>query len=445
MRKLSKDEIKEIKNIDGINNRKNFIQDIIIKEWSKTGKGLIQSYTGSGKSVLITKIILALHNKPDFDFIIVVPTTKLKEDFESIVLKYQLKNVFVTTIQSLSKRVKNGESISTKLFIIDEAHWCANSNSEFFSEILPSVNYKYVICTSATYEKNHLEYFKNLGLEIVFDLPHETGYSLQLLPDYITYCLGVNLTNSEKIEYIKLQKEYDNLLNFFARYDVNSPIGCISAVAKGKELVKYGGEYITGVDHAKRVGEALEVKPGVVIGLAMKWFGITSKRASLLNSCEELVNTSIDILKGVDEKIIVFAAGKESANYVAEKIGGLPYHSGLTNTKNKKNLISFESGENNYLITAKKLDQGYDLRELRLGLQFAYTSKKLQFKQRKGRVSRFDPNNPEKISVFICLYVKDFTDFNGNTVYSQQLKWLKSALYGQQFVEWIKDKSEIII
>ena len=105
MRKLSKDEIKEIKNIDGVNNKKDFLQSIIIKEWSKTGRGLIQLYTGSGKSILVTKIILGLHNKPDFDFLIVVPTTNLKDDFEDKVLKYSLKNVTVTTIQSLSKKI----------------------------------------------------------------------------------------------------------------------------------------------------------------------------------------------------------------------------------------------------------------------------------------------------------------------------------------------------
>lgn len=442
MRKLTRAEITQVNNIPEVNDKKNYIQDLILQEWNKTGKGLIQCYTGFGKGHLIRKLIHAIHKKnPKFNFTVVVPTTNLKDDFES----QNFPNTTVTTIHSFSRKIKLGTIPKMDVIIVDEAHTCANENSEFFSEVLPKTDYTHIFCTSATYEDNHLKYYKELGLEIIFDIPVEDGYKLKLVPEYVTYCLGVKLTPEEQRKYVVIQNEYDYYISLFSRYDIRNPTGALQAVLKGKSTVKYDGYTCTGEEHAVRIGQVLEKDKGAVIGNAMKWMGTTSKRASFLSSSENLVKGTLYILKRIKEKTIVFCGDKKCIKYLCDNLpGALPYHSGLTAKQNKENLRKFESGEALFLLTLKKLDAGYNLEDLRIGLQNGYTSKKLQFTQRSGRIKRYDKNNPNKVSVFICLYVDDFM-YDGKLIKSQQKKWLQNSLKGRSFVEWIDNVDEIII
>lgn len=446
--KLSLKDIREIKSIEGINNRKDKLQDNIIQAWGENNrKGLVSGFTGFGKSYLVTKAIKLINTtNPEYVIHIIAPTTKLVDDFNKNINKYNLQNTTVHTIHSYSKYIKENGSRNTDVLIIDEAHTCANVNSEFFSEVLPNTNYKNILCLSATFEDNHLKYFNNLGLDIISDIPIEDGLRMNLIPDYITYCIGVNLTEEEKIQYIKFQKQYDNYLNYFKQYDFDNPIGAITAViAKKGKLIKYQGVQGNSEFHAKRIAEYLKVSHGTVIGIALKWIALTSQRARFLNNSENLVKGSSIILSRIQEKTIVFCSGKDSIKYIQNKLPlSTPYHSGLSDKTNIKNLDEFENGNKLYLLTAKKLDQGYNLENLRLGLQFGYTSKKLQFIQRRGRIGRFDPNNPEKVSVLICVYVKDFIH-DGVVIKSQQLKWLKSALIGSNYVEWIENLEDIKI
>ena len=48
MLKLSKDEIKEILKLPTVNERKSYIQTIILKEWIFQKKGILELFTGFG-------------------------------------------------------------------------------------------------------------------------------------------------------------------------------------------------------------------------------------------------------------------------------------------------------------------------------------------------------------------------------------------------------------
>ena len=448
MRKLSKIEINEINKISDVNKKKDLLQSIIISEWNKTKKGLISAFTGMGKSICILKIIQQFNiDFPNEDVIIISPFTKLRDDFQDKISKFGLKNTKSVTLQSYSAEIKRGEIKTTSLLIVDESHTCANIESEFFSKVLPKTNYKYIACFSATYEDNHLRYYSELGLELLFDITVEQGFTLKMVPDSITYCLGVKLTPEEEIQYLKIQSEYDGYISYFSQFDPNNPIGLIRALSQSKnKKIHYQGFDCTSKDHSIRIGNQFDVNPGSLIGTSMKWMGCTSRRASFLNNSKNLIAAAIYILKKIDEKVLVFCSGKENIKYMMSQLPkSVGYYSGMTEKQLKESLNKFENEDYLYMLSVRKLDLGYDKADLRIGLQYNYSSKKVQFIQRSGRFKRFDPKNPSKYSVFIALYIDDFIDKNGKLILSPQKKWLKSSLRNRNFIEWLSHPDEIKI
>ncbi len=446
MRKLTRDDFSKISKIEGVNPKKDIIQNMMIEEWWKTKNGLIESYTGSGKSVMISKLVKRINREyPDYNILIVSPTSKLEDDFNKKIQEFDLKNTTSITTKSCAIRIKNNGELNVDVLIIDEAHRVGNEASEFYSQIIPNSNYKFLLCCSATFEYNHIKYFESLNVHLLFKFSLEDGYKLGLVPDYTTYCLGINLTENEKIAYSKIQKEYDNYVAFFSQYDPTNPIGAIMSVVqkKGKKI-NYEKLYLTSEQHAKRIGETLEMKPGIIIGIGMKWLGCVNRRTTFLNNSENLFKGALHILKNiVKDQILVFAPNKEQAKTLqAQLLNSAYYFSGISEKKLKQIFSDFENEITKYLISVKALDEGIDIPHLRLGLQYSYSSKKTQFGQRSGRTNRYDPDDLSKQSFFICLYVEDF-EIDGIKIISQQKKWLQNSLKGRNFVVWCKSINEI--
>ena len=91
-------------------------QDIGIEEYRKTGNGTLAWCTGMGK----TRAALIIQDKviekiPDASFIVIVPTTALKDQWQQLI--NPTYNVKVITIQSL---ISKKESLECRLLIVDE-------------------------------------------------------------------------------------------------------------------------------------------------------------------------------------------------------------------------------------------------------------------------------------------------------------------------------------
>lgn len=441
---LTNEEIKYINNLKFINLKKNYIQKKIVTEWEKNNyKGVFTGYTGMGKSWTISLAIKHINEKfPEYNVIILSPTNHLEENFNNLISQFNLKNTTSSTIQSFIKKTKEGLVTDYEVIIVDECHWISSDTSQFFSKILPNTEYKAFLGCTATLEKSNREYYSNLNIPLFFEIDGSTGYKLGLVPDISILCIGVNFTESEKKEYIKISKEYDNIISFFSQFDVSKTVQCIFSVVQKKGVkINYNGVYTTSDEHAKVISEALDVPKYTVIGLGMKWMGIVNKRTQLLNNAINLFKGASHILNNIiTESCLVFCPSIENAGDLSEVVpNSVEYHSKISTKKRQKNIEKFEKGEVRNLLTIKALDQGYNLENLRYGLQYSYTSKKLQFTQRSGRLWRFDKNNPDKESFFICLYIDDFM-WEDKLIASQQKKWLQNSLKSQSFVEWIEFK-----
>lgn len=87
--------------------------------------------------------------------------------------------------------------------------------------------------------------------------------------------------------------------------------------------------------------------------------------------------------------------------------------------KKIKELILKEYKENkfNILITAQALNEGYNENSINMAIFLARSRSFVTQKQRRGRTTRIDENNANKLAVSINLFIKDTVDEN----------WLKSA------------------
>lgn len=447
MRKLTKQEVYHINSIQGINLKKDYIQNLVLTEWVKIQKGCLVAFTSFGKNYLINKILHLFNiKKPDYKVLIIVPRDFLKESIEADIQKFGFKNIEVAIVNSLANRlVKKDTTEYYDLVICDELHNLCGEFSLYFSQVIPRLGYKYFFGCSATLEKEHIKYLKNNDLEVFFDIPIEDGYKCSLVPDYNIWNIPVQMTDSEKIQYVKIQNEYHSLVAKFSTYDVDNPTRAITSCLGTKNAkIKYEGIEATSIEHATRIAEVLEKTPGQVIGLAMLWRGIQTKRRVFLNNCVNSVTMTSKLIKKLDDQVLVFCASIDIANklYKQTPNSGV-YHSKISDKKRTAFKEDFINGKLKVLFVCNSMKEGFSYNKLKYVIRQGFNSKSLDLVQIVGRILRFDKNNPTKEAHLFHIYVEDFIDMFGNTQKSQQKKWLQSGLKGKNFVSWIDSIEEI--
>ena len=123
-------------------------QDECIQNWIKSkGKATCVAATGFGKTRIATKLIGKLLNKRgNLSIFIVVPTTTLKEQWETLLDK--LGFGLNCTVEVINTAIKSNHICD--LLIIDEAHRAA---ADTFSSIFVKTKYTYILCLTATIER----------------------------------------------------------------------------------------------------------------------------------------------------------------------------------------------------------------------------------------------------------------------------------------------------
>lgn len=448
MRKLSLQEIEEIKSIEGINNRKDHLQNIVIKEWFKSPRGCLEAFTAFGKTHSTLKIIKILNQQqPTSTICIIVPSIDLKNDFVKSINSYQLKNVEVHVVNSFSmKIVKENLHLKYDLLVVDELHTLCNENSTYFSEIIPRVEYKYFIGLSATLEDSHKSYLSKYNLDIFFSISNEDGYRCNLIPDYQIYNIPVQFNLEEKKKYIKIQKEYNTIVNQFSVANLERPLDAINAcLGSSKKRKKYKGVDAYPKEHAEEIAQLMDRDVGAVMFRAMQWQMLVGKRRTLLNNCIASIQMAMNVATIINKPAIIVCASIDVINIVLQYLpNSLPFHSKLPAKERNKNKDAFTKGEIKYLLVVKGLKMGYNKDDLEIMVRQGFTSKALDLIQFRGRLLRTDKNNSNKSVVLVHVYVDDF-EYDGIKYKSQQRVWLQNALQGMSFVEWVDNINQIEI
>lgn len=393
IRKIKKEEREHVLSFSSLNERKDYLQDIQIKELAQEKKVIYELATGFGKSYLGVKAIKRCLNKFGGSAVITVPDLRLKASWEKDL--EGIDNCYIYVVNSLTIQNKPVPD-DVIIAIYDEAHHYANPDSMFFSQAIKKVKAKYQACFSATLNEKQKKYLYTLGFHYKWEIPLEECLKLELVIPYQIYNIPVQFTEEEKREYVKIQDEYNNHLHYFEQYlavsNVNTNLASVLATSllpkynsKATEVKFMGVVYKSPLQLASTIAAVVNVKEGVLMYHAKKWQGYRTKRNNLLHNAFNklaLANQLLNLVK--DEKAVVFTNTKINAEKIVklDKKNRRGYYSGNDHHSILQSFFDFEFP---HLIAIKKVDEGQLDNEVRIGISLNHESESRRKIQQLGK------------------------------------------------------------
>src|ERR1051325_616620 len=437
-RRLNQKEIDHIKTLSDVNEKKSFIQGIIIEEFKKWRKGFITCYTSFGKGYTFGKIIQGVNKKnPHFTHCFVSDAKVINEQFrENYVQEWNLKHVEDFVINSYIK-VKKGEKRSYDCVYMDELDlFC---NGEQFKKAIALTECKGLLGGTATLTKKQIQFLEAQGLKYLFEPPIEEAVLLGLVPDYRKLNLKVELSYKDRNLYASAMDTVNRYLDRFSQvWDTSTSYNLREIMNKSSS--KKGGLM-------KEAAEFLEWKEGQVYGCALKWQKASQSLEKILGENPESIKKTVEIANQLKGKTVIFAYNQKVANQITELLNvsgerAVTYHTGISINTRKQNLKRFKEEDIQFVVCVKALNRGMDLPSLENGIQQFFNSTESASQQRFGRVCRYDVQNKGKSALLISLYVDDF-ELRKVLYQSLLLRWLKISQRNQTNITWIENTQQI--
>jgi superfamily II DNA or RNA helicase len=363
-------------------------------------------------AILVIRQMLNVY--PEYTTIIIVPTKALLDQWNELIIKFDLRNIQVYVINTIAlKEIK----YQSNLLVIDECH---RYTSEKFKTIFQKIQYTWVLGLSATLEESHLQVL-NKFCPVVDEVDIDEAKLNNYVSEFNVYNLAIPLSYRDCDLLDKWQNDYFKYSSIF--------VGGFPDAYKIMSSKKMLDEL------CKSVGW----NPGEVIGYAKSLIKIVAARKLFFYNHplkEEAAFEIFDRFK--DKKIITYS---ESIKFM-DKLNtedSLSYHSKLTKKERLKVMETFKEREGQIRILngGKSICEGIDIKNLSLGVRFSYTTSKLKFTQFLGRVCRKEEDNKNAIMVNVCMTRND-----GKI--TQEEKWLDSSTQGNNFkIKKIYDIDEI--
>ena len=190
-----------------------------IKSWiAAKGKGSIEAATGFGKTRIgLTAIEKLLKKYPQFRILIVVPTTTLKNQWQTEIDNWGFS--FNAEVQVINTVIKHNWTCD--FLILDEEH---RYNSDDFSKIFNCVKYRLILGLTATFERlDGKHVIMNKYCPIVDTVSVMECLANGWISEYKEYQVLIDV---DDIEYYKeLNKEFIRYFEFF-NYDFNKAMSC---------------------------------------------------------------------------------------------------------------------------------------------------------------------------------------------------------------------------
>jgi superfamily II DNA or RNA helicase len=392
-------------------------QQEVIKNWIRTGaRSYVEWCTGSGKSYIACLAIkLCNERHPGKQINIVVPTTVLQEawldDKKGHIKVHGLKDVNVYVINTYVK-----EEHECAFLVIDEVHTATGAKSKHFNTVIDRTKYHWILCLSATLEKEHVNFLHKRGIGCISRLSADDAVKNGWLSPYRILCVPVELGDEDKEKYNKMHKEFNKHFATF-NFDFEFAMKCVTNKDARQELATKLGWEVNRIDAA-----------------VFNWNRNMRLRKEFLYHIETKINAAIEITKVLGMQTILFGQSIAGADKIKLALGDkcVEYHSKITAKTLKDNLKRLRDGRTkvDYISSAKGLEAGFDLPNLQLGITWSRTSKALRATQTLGRILR---KVEGKTAYFIELYVPDTQDEN----------WLKKSLVGQKNVLWCNSIDQV--
>jgi superfamily II DNA or RNA helicase len=422
-------KIEDLKYFESIGFKGNYLKDAIqvrsIDTWLRDFKGIgcILAYTVFGKTEIARKTILRFRKRSQSKITIIVPTSKLYKDWKELMVKEGIDNYEIYIINTYTINLA-GSINETELLIVDEVHHCLGEDSTYFKGLLDKTKYNYFLGLSATLNKEHINFLKDKNINVAYEISLTNGVRLDLLPKSITYNLGMELSPQLKEEYFNLTSNFENAFAPFISIGKDNaflyamtcatnvepyrfvPLSKELAKSNMLELTDEGKTYMKGKDLVKIIARETDYSERDIYKFASIWRNTMSERETLLQNTDIKKQTLIDIMKSNSKKTIIFCPNTKFADDIYNQFKGVSvsYHSKVSDKKRRDLLKAYEDDYFQYLLCVKALDEGFNVKNIEIGINAGFTSKELQFIQRMGRILRVDEKNPDKVAKMINLH-----------------------------------------
>lgn len=449
------------------------------------GRGAFEACTGFGKTIVLIIAIIRMNIRvPTNRIIVIVPNTNLYNDWcdpnDGYISVFKLKNVKVYVVNTYTMDFTHRVSRECEFLALDEGHRYANEDSQYFSTVLKLTKFKYLLVLSATLGNKEKKFFENYGVKVFDTVTVEEAENKGWISNYIMYNLGVALTDEDR----KLERKLTDSHNAaFAYFDFDYRLATACNVANEQRYYHpFMKMSLTGRQWREKVAIENETTPEVIRQKAGLWFKYMTERQSFLHQASNKTDAVEEILNKLPYKSIVFSQYTDIVKDLALRLGSeaREYHSKVQSTifesedseeivavkqekgpkyrtlsgkllsykeikaiypnckrysaNNLKAKIKKDFAEDKFriLLTSKALDEGYNQKDIVLGILHSGSSKQIQFIQRIGRILRAIEG---KIAMIINVYVKD----------TQDEKWLKSRIKGiaPSKIRWVDSVDEI--
>lgn len=369
--------------------------------------------TGGGKTygaILCMKELSVKDKK-----LIIVPTIYLQEQWKAELTKHKVVNWRVLVINTAIKF-----NHITDLLVLDEIHRYASVEFGKIKELVTFNSSKKVIGLTATLQRQDNRHFLlEEYCPVVYKVSVKEALKDNIIPEFIVYNLPVKLSDQEKFEYKRLDKNFGHFFGFFNN-DFQEAMACLNSPSRRRA-------------HSESTG----VEEKTIHLAAINFAKAMRRRKDFLYKIpvkDDYVKEICD--KFSDKKIITFSETIDTSKRLEKLISSSKcYHSKLPVKKKIKVMEDYKNDRLLVLHTARALDEGMDVSNIDIGVIHSSTSTKRQAVQRTGRLLRKDG---EKIPIIINLYVGDV---EGKP--TQDKKWLIKRLEGMPNVYWINSIDEI--
>lgn len=406
--------------------------------------GIFNYHTGVGKTFTAFLCIKRLETIQKGVYVIAVPGKELEKQWKDKIKNSFPKNlverIIVKTAHSL---LLENLTYEVDTYIIDEIHEFSTEEREKLlnKSIIKFTNF--IGLTASADDKNFrkiLKYFKVIDT-ISAEEAKEKGY----VAEFIEYNLGLHLTEKEKEAYKALTEIISKHLPKFQ----NNLDYAQKVLSGGKDQ---NGVYYSGAGWAWALAQKNGWKPNLnlnienhrlidnlwnpsnFIGYAKSLINAIRGRKNLLCNAKAKYNTVLELLNKFNNvKTIIFSESTDFADKVGKILNDnkhptVVYHSNLKSTKmaspktgkfivmgkirlKKLALEKIKSGKARVLSTAKSLDRGLDVVDLRMGITASGTQNSTQYKQRNGRAGRKEEGIFADLPVLLInLYIVDTQD-----------------------------------
>lgn len=370
-----------------------------LNKWAQNNYcGSIIAGTGFGKSrcgVVSINHVLNILGKQNA--LILVPTVQLQDQFKDEFTKWGydscLDRVDIMCYQSAYKLVDKHYDI----VVCDEIHL---GLSKEYIKFFKNNTYDKLLCMTATMPEDASKKIQLFKLApTVYTITLDECVAMGLVSPYEIYCIPVELTFGEQLEYDSIQQDFVKHKMWLGpeAFDM-AKFFIANKQCTSEEKYHAAGFYKT-IRERKKVVDTAHNK--------------VSKFKAIVEA-------------NLTEKIITFGGLNDFTDQLAESVSPLAevYHSKRTLKQRKNALKRFKDDDINILCSTKALNQGFDIPNANIGIICGLTSKALSMVQRIGRLIRFEKGKTGKVYI---IYVKN----------SQEEKWLNKAVENLKGVKWL--------